>query len=170
MLLSTQLLCKCDGVTQQAYKILPRKNTVYQSPSLTLNRTSSADAHAYLKNSTVIMENYRELKHYRSLRFHLKMGLKQMKVNQTKKNTLQGSTVTHTGVWVRVSILRSVRENEAQVARIRVIRTDRHRRHTEGRGTTRESNSEGIAMGWQQIHRKLHKNQNNTAAEIRLEA
>lgn len=39
----------------------------------------------------------------------------------------------------------------------------------EGRGTTQLSHSEGITMGWQQIHRKLHKRQNNTAAEIRLE-
>lgn len=75
MLLSIQLICKYDGVTQQqAYKILPRKNREYQSPSLTLNRTSSADA--YLKNGTVIMENYRELKHYRSLQFSPENGPK----------------------------------------------------------------------------------------------
>lgn len=48
--------------------------------------------------------------------FHLKMGLKHMKVNQTNNNTRQGSTVTHTGVWDRAS---SGRENETQVRKHR---------------------------------------------------
>lgn len=70
---------------------------VYQSPSLTPNRTSSADAQAYLKNGTVIMENYRELKHYRSFQFSPENGPKAHE-GKPNNNTLQGSAVTHTGV------------------------------------------------------------------------